>query len=96
MFETVCIFQRVSKELGISLKAMKQRPNGNRGLIILRVAEKIIRLERTFASNSPMEMYATHGKLSLISSIAAKWVTTGMRETPEEITSIIMSLITKF
>ena len=96
VFETVCIFQRASSEFGISLKMMEQRPNSNRGLIILRVAEKVTRLESTFVANSTKEMYVIHGKLSLINSIAAKWVSAGMRESPEEITALIMSLITKF
>lgn len=96
VFETVCVFQRASREFGVSLKTFENHPNSNRGLIILRVAEKITRHESTFVSNSPREMYTIHGKLSLINAVAAQWVSTGMRESPEEITSIIMSLITKF
>lgn len=39
------------------------------------------------------EMYSWFGKLGLLRSIAQIWVSSGMRETPEEMTEYVMSLI---
>ena len=95
VFETVYHFYKIGRTLNAPLKKYVKRLPRSFGIIMSRVSDKMTRSEREIISKNAAEKYIIFGKIGFVNAVVRKWVETGMRESPDEMITQIMSAITK-
>lgn len=95
LFEILYNFIRMQKCFGVTFAEVAKHYSNN-NIIFSRVKEKMVRIESGCENTTVTERYATVGKINLLFGIIGKWAFTGMKEPPEEIINVIVSIITKF
>lgn len=68
----------------------------NISVLFARLDSRMRQREATLPSETMRDRYAAIGKIGLINNITRKWMSNGMKETPEEMINYLMSFITGF
>lgn len=95
LFEIIYYLVRLQKDFEVTFAEVAKRYENN-NIIISRVREKMVQKENEFAFMTAAQKYAVAGKINLLFGIIGKWAFSGMKESPEEIINIIISIIMKF
>ena len=95
VFETVYHFYKFGRTLNVPLNEYAKQFSHSFGIIMSRVNDKMTRSERETISNYTAEKYIIFGKIGFVNAIVRQWVEMGMRESPDEMITQIMSAITK-
>lgn len=93
IFEIIYRNKQMRKENGFAFPDFKGDLNYK--IITDRVHEKILLSEYETMPKTPAEKYTGIAKISLLHGIIDEWNLSGMKEPPEEIVNIILSIIMK-
>ncbi len=94
LFEIIYAIIQFQKYLDISFREFAKR-RANQGIIFSRLQDKVLQAERELPVLSPVEKYTAMGKTNLVFGVINNWALSDMKESPEEIVNILMTMIMK-